>query len=247
MLAPESFVIPYVYAHLSPFSPAKWSTCCCSTAWFRPMLHTSGTPRLRIRGLQSPLAGPFSFDLDVGQCLTISGPSGAGKSLLLRMLCDLDPNTGEALLNGQPRAGMSAPAWREAVVYQPAEAAWWLPTAGEHFKPGQMERVRELLPQLNLSPALLENDIGRLSTGERQRMALIRSLACKPQVLLLDEPTAALDPAAVAATELLLQKELATGLSIVLVTHSESQARTLGHRNMIMRDRRLADDDGAAS
>lgn len=211
----------------------------------QPSLNPSGAPRLRIRNLQSPLAGPFSFDLEAGQCLTISGPSGAGKSLLLRMLCDLDPNTGEALLNGQPRTGMSAPAWRAAVVYQPAEAAWWLPTAGQHFKPEQTERVRELLPQLNLSPTLLESDISRLSTGERQRMALIRSLACKPQVLLLDEPTAALDPAAVAATEQLLQKELAAGLSILLVTHSESQAQTLGHRAMTMRDRRLT-DNGAA-
>jgi ABC-type iron transport system FetAB ATPase subunit len=197
--------------------------------------------RLQIRNLQSPLAGPFSFDLAAGECLTISGPSGAGKSLLLRMLCDLDPNTGEAVLNGVPRAGMGAPAWRARVVYQPAEAAWWLPTAGEHFKPGQMPRVQELLPQLNLSPSLLESEITRLSTGERQRMALIRSLACAPQVLLLDEPTAALDPAAVAATELLLKKELAAGLSIILVTHSEAQAHTLGHRNMTMRDRRLTE------
>jgi ABC-type iron transport system FetAB ATPase subunit len=196
-------------------------------------------PRLHIRELQSALAGPFSFDLEAGQCLTISGPSGAGKSLLLRMLCDLDPNTGEAKLNGVARAAMPAPAWRASVVYQPAEAAWWLPTAADHFKPGHMDRVRELLPQLNLSPALLDSEIGRLSTGERQRMALIRSLACRPQVLLLDEPTAALDPQSVAATELLLQRELAAGLSIILVTHSEAQAQNLGHRRMLMRDRRL--------
>ncbi|MBV6321314.1 ATP-binding cassette domain-containing protein [Duganella violaceipulchra] len=205
----------------------------------------AASPRLRIRNLQSPLAGPFSFDLAAGECLTISGASGAGKSLLLRMLCDLDPNTGEALLDGLPRSGMGAPAWRAGVVYQPAEAAWWLPTAGDHFKPAQMARVRELLPQLNLSPALLEADISRLSTGERQRMALVRSLACKPQVLLLDEPTAALDPVAVAATERLLQKELDAGLAIILVTHSEAQAQTLGHRSMTMCERRLT-ENGAA-
>jgi ABC-type multidrug transport system ATPase subunit len=204
-------------------------------------MNPPATPRLHIRELQSALAGPFSFDLAAGQCLTISGPSGAGKSLLLRMLCDLDPNTGEAQLNGVARAAMPAPAWRASVVYQPAEAAWWLPTAAGHFKPGQMDRVRELLPQLHLSPDLLDNEIGRLSTGERQRMALIRSLACRPQVLLLDEPTAALDPQSVAATERLLQKELAAGLSIILVTHSEAQAQTLGHRSMIMRDRRLTE------
>ena len=195
--------------------------------------------RLQVRNLQSPLAGPYTFELEAGQCLTISGPSGAGKSLLLRMLCDLDPNTGEAMLDGASRASMGAPLWRAKVVYQPAEPAWWMPTAVEHFRPGQMPRVEALLPQLKLSPALLNTEIGRLSTGERQRMALIRSLACEPRVLLLDEPTAALDPASVAATEKLLQNELAAGLSIILVTHSEAQAATLGQRHMLMRDRKL--------
>jgi len=204
-------------------------------------------PRLQVSQLQSPLAGPYSFELDAGQCITISGPSGSGKSLLLRMLCDLDPNTGDVLLDGVPRNSMSAPAWRSKVVYQPAEPAWWLPTAGAHFKPGQIPRMQQLLPQLNLSPALLEHEVSRLSTGERQRMALIRSLACEPKVLLLDEPTAALDPESVAATETLLHREVANGLSLILVTHSETQAHTLGHRHMTMRDRQLKWHDENAS
>ncbi|WP_343729054.1 ATP-binding cassette domain-containing protein [Duganella sp.] len=199
-------------------------------------------PRLQVRQLQSPLAGPYSFELAAGQCITVSGPSGSGKSLLLRMLCDLDPNTGEILLDGKSRASISPPAWRAQVVYQPAEPAWWLPTAGAHFKPGQIPRVHELLPQLNLSPTLLEQEVSRLSTGERQRMALIRSLACQPKVLLLDEPTAALDPEAVAATESLLHKEVRNGLSLVLVTHSTTQAQALGSRRMTMRDRQLRED-----
>jgi len=102
--------------------------------------------------------------------------------------------------------------------------------------------VQELLPQLHLSPALLDQEVSRLSTGERQRMALIRSLACQPKVLLLDEPTAALDPEAVAATEALLHKEVRNGLSLILVTHSATQAQTLGSRRMTMRDRQLSED-----
>lgn len=198
--------------------------------------------RLRVSQLQSPLAGPYSFELAAGQCLTVSGPSGSGKSLLLRMLCDLDPNSGEVRLDGVPRSSMSAPQWRAQVVYQPAEPAWWLPTAGAHFKPHQAQRVRELLPQLKLAPALLEHEVSRLSTGERQRMALIRSLACHPKVLLLDEPTAALDPEAVAATEALLQREVAAGMSLILVTHSAAQAQALGQRHMTMRERMLHED-----
>jgi ABC-type iron transport system FetAB ATPase subunit len=198
--------------------------------------------RLRVSQLQSPLAGPYSFELAAGQCLTISGPSGSGKSLLLRMLCDIDPNSGEILLDGGSRSGMSAPEWRAQVVYQPAEPAWWLPSAGAHFKPHQTQRVQELLPLLKLSPSLLEHEVSRLSTGERQRMALIRSLACNPKVLLLDEPTAALDPDAVNATEALLRREVDAGMSLILVTHSAVQAQALGHRHMTMRDRVLHED-----
>ncbi|MYM30570.1 ATP-binding cassette domain-containing protein [Duganella sp. CY15W] len=197
--------------------------------------------RLQVHHVQSPLAGPYTFELAAGACITISGPSGSGKSLLLRMLCDLDPNSGEVLLDGVSRANMAAPVWRSQVVYQPAEPAWWLPAADAHFKPGQMPRVRELLPQLNLSPSLLDQEIGRLSTGERQRMALIRSLACDPKVLLLDEPTAALDPESVAATETLLRNELLNGLSIILVTHSATQAQALGQRHMTMHNRVLSE------
>lgn len=195
--------------------------------------------RLRISKLQSSLAGPYTFELAAGQCLTISGPSGSGKSLLLRMLCDLDPNSGEVQLDDVARSSMSAPEWRAQVVYQPAEPAWWLPTAGAHFKPQQMPRVQELLPLLKLSTSLLDHEVSRLSTGERQRMALIRSLACNPKVLLLDEPTAALDPESVSATETLLHREVDAGMSLILVTHSAVQAQALGHRHMTMRDRIL--------
>lgn len=196
--------------------------------------------RLQIKDLRSTLAGPFSFELAAGECLAVLGPSGSGKSLLLRMICDLDPNTGDAYVDGASRAQMSAPEWRAKVVYQPAEAAWWEPTAAEHFPLPQLARVQELLPQLNLSPSLLDTEVSRLSTGERQRMALIRSLAREPRVLLLDEPTAALDEASIAATETLLQTELRRGLSIILVTHSEQQATRLCQRTLRMRERQLS-------
>ncbi len=196
-------------------------------------------PCLQVDALQSPLAGPFSLSLHAGECLAISGPSGSGKSLLLRMICELDPCSGTAALNGVARASMSAPAWRSKVLYQPAEAAWWAPTAAAHFKPQHMARVHALLAQLKLSPTLLDSEVQRLSTGERQRMALVRSLACGPQVLLLDEPTAALDPEATAAVEQLLRTELAAGLTLILVTHSDAQAQLLGHHRMRMQDRSL--------
>ena len=71
---------------------------------------------LVVRGLRRPGLEPVSFELADGECLALRGPSGAGKSLLLRALSDLDPNKGEASLDGQAREAMAAPQWRRAVA-----------------------------------------------------------------------------------------------------------------------------------
>lgn len=186
--------------------------------------------RLAVRGLRSRFGGPFDFVLHAGECVAIQGPSGAGKSVLLRMLADLDPHEGEAVLDGRAASGMPAPEWRARVVYQPAEPAWWEPTAGAHFADAEPGFVDGALRALGLAPALLDTDIDRLSTGERQRLALVRSLARRPAVLLLDEPTAALDPGAVAKAEALLRTALADGMTLVIVTHAFEQAQRLAQR-----------------
>jgi ABC-type iron transport system FetAB ATPase subunit len=194
------------------------------------MAGLSATVLLAARDLRSPFGGPFTFDVHAGECIAIQGPSGAGKSVLLRMLADLDPHDGDALLDGRPASSMSAPDWRAAVVYQAAEPAWWEATAGAHFAAADRDFVGATLAALGLSPALLDTEIERLSTGERQRLALVRSLARRPRVLLLDEPTAALDPDAVARVEALLRARLAAGMAILIVTHAGEQARRLAQR-----------------
>jgi ABC-type iron transport system FetAB ATPase subunit len=192
------------------------------------------TPRLTLRHLQSAHAGPISLTLAAGECLALVGASGAGKSVCLRMIADLDPNEGEILLDGVGRATWRAPDWRSMVVYQPAEPAWWDATAACHFPPAQRERAQALLPALKLKPAVWENDIARLSTGERQRLALVRSLAMMPKVLLLDEPAAALDPETTLALEAVLRARMDEGMAIILVTHSQEQAARMAHRQVRM-------------
>jgi ABC-type iron transport system FetAB ATPase subunit len=185
---------------------------------------------LSVRELRSRFGGPFTFDVRAGECIAIQGPSGAGKSVLLRMLADLDPHDGAALLDGRPAASMPAPAWRAAVVYQAAEPAWWEDTARAHFTGVDAGFVERALAALGLAASVLDTDIDRLSTGERQRLALVRSLARQPRVLLLDEPTAALDPASIARAEDLLRDFLAEGMAVLIVTHAAEQARRLAHR-----------------
>jgi ABC-type iron transport system FetAB ATPase subunit len=185
---------------------------------------------LSVRELRSRFGGPFTFDVRAGECIAIQGPSGAGKSVLLRMLADLDPHDGAALLDGRPAASMPAPAWRAAVVYQAAEPAWWEDTARAHFTGVDAGFVERTLTALGLAASVLDTAIDRLSTGERQRLALVRSLARRPRVLLLDEPTAALDPASIARAEDLLRDFLAEGMAVLIVTHAAEQARRLAHR-----------------
>jgi ABC-type iron transport system FetAB ATPase subunit len=194
---------------------------------------------LRIVNLHNRLVGPFDLELAAGECLAITGPSGSGKSLFLRMVADLDPGQGEVFLDGVERRTIPAPAWRRKVVYSAAEPGWWHERVADHFHDEAMDFARAMAPRLALAPSLLDGQVLQLSTGERQRMALIRSLALASPVLLLDEATGALDEDSTVLVENLLRERLAAGVAIAVVTHSAAQAARLGHRQLRMDNRRL--------
>jgi putative ABC transport system ATP-binding protein len=196
-------------------------------------------PRLALAGLRSALAGPFDLTLARGECVAISGPSGAGKSLLLRMIADLDPNQGEVALDGRARASFSAPDWRRHVTYCPAESGWWAPVVAAHLPPARRAAWAALAERLGLDPALLDGPVARLSTGERQRLALSRALVAAPAVLLADEPTGPLDPDSTARVEALLAERLAAGMALLLVTHDTAQATRLAARRLRLEAGRL--------
>ena len=123
------------------------------------------------------------------RCVGLTGPSGSGKSLFLRALADLDPYEGHMSLDGVAADAMPAHQWRRQVGLLPAESAWWFDTVGAHFD----HLPPDGLEQLGFGAEALAWQVSRLSSGERQRMALLRLLARIPRVLLLDEPTANLD------------------------------------------------------
>jgi ABC-type iron transport system FetAB ATPase subunit len=188
--------------------------------------------RLRTEHLRSALVGPFDLSVAAGECVGISGASGAGKSLFLRMVADLDPNEGTVWLDGHERGTFTGPRWRRQVVYVPAESGWWSEQVAAHFT--DVAAARALAPRLDLKPELFDGPVLRLSTGERQRLALIRALQLGSPVLLLDEPTSALDEAAQAKTEGLLRRRLAEGVALLLVSHDRAQAARLGRRQFVM-------------
>ncbi len=183
---------------------------------------------LEIENLHRPGLSPVSLRIDDGECLALMGPSGSGKSLILRAVADLDPNEGRVRANGDERAQTPAPLWRQKVGFLPAQSGWWGETVGDHIKKSDI--VLDLLHKLHLPDESLNWPVSRLSTGETQRLALIRLLAQSPKVLLLDEPTSALDETARQSVEAVLRARLSSGVSILMTTHDEKQAKRLCQR-----------------
>lgn len=195
--------------------------------------------RLAVRGLKSDLAGPFEMTLAAGACAAISGASGSGKSLFLRMVADLDPNQGEVRLDGTSRETFTAPEWRRRVPYVAAESGWWLDHAIDHFAPERRAAARMLAAALGLGDTQLEQPVQRLSTGEKQRLALVRAFVLEPGIILLDEPTGPLDPDSTARVEAHLKAMMARGAAVLIVTHDPRQADRLGAAHYRMADRRM--------
>lgn len=167
----------------------------------------------------------MDFTVGDGECLAITGPSGAGKSLLMRAIVDLDPNIGEVSTTQMIRSQTSAPEWRKHVAMLPSETGWWLDKVGDHFT-NPTDTVKHL-PLVGLPHDALNWEVTRLSSGERHRLGLLRCLEGQPKVLLLDEPTAALDQETTLQVEDLLRGLLAEGKTIILVTHDPGQPARL--------------------
>jgi NitT/TauT family transport system ATP-binding protein len=183
----------------------------------------------------------ISLELAAGEFLVLVGPSGCGKSTLLDLVAGLStPTSGQVLLGGQPITG---PGLDRGVVFQQyALFPWRTAQANVEFglevkglaRRQRAERAREVLALVGLS-AFADRYPHELSGGMKQRVAIARSLAYEPEVLLMDEPYAALD----AQTRETLQDELLsiwrrTGTTILFITHSIDEAVYLGRRVAVM-------------
>ena len=188
---------------------------------------SKAAPLLEIKQLRRLMVGPVTLSVDVGDCLCISGPSGSGKSLLLRSIADLDPHEGSAWLDGKPATDILPPAWRVQVGMLPPESAWWLPRVRDHFRNG----VEVALEHIGLQDAIMDQPVMRLSSGEKQRLALMRLLSNRPRVLLLDEPTANLDPENTQRVEsVIAEYRRAHKAAIIWVSHDMAQIERVANR-----------------
>lgn len=202
----------------------------------RPVINSSqvASALLRVERLKVGPLPPLSFEVANGECLSVEGPSGAGKTRLLRAIADLDPAPGHIFADGAERREVPGHRWRKLVRYSGAEPQWWTASVREGLPDDEAstQRIQRMMTGLGLAPALLDMPIAHLSTGERQRFALIRSLADEPGVLLLDEPTASLDAASAALVEELIRYQLLAGRAVVLVSHDRGLAARLAHQRL---------------
>lgn len=197
----------------------------------------TGVVMLEVSGLRMNGIGPLDLSLDAGECVALCGPSGAGKSRVLRAVADLDVHAGRVACEGIGADELAPSEWRRRVGLLVADSQWWRDRVGEHFA---TPPSREALAALDLPASVLDRPVAQLSSGERQRLALLRLLANRPRVLLLDEPTANLDPDNVIRVERLVADYVAReGAAVLWVSHDPGQRARIARRQLRLEGRHV--------
>ncbi|MEP2704081.1 MAG: ATP-binding cassette domain-containing protein [Roseibium sp.] len=194
-----------------------------------------------------PLLSHIDLTIRRGSRTVIMGPNGAGKSLLLRLLHGLiTPRAGKVLWQGRPlnRSDRQAQAMvfqRPVLLRRSVFANMKFALSVQGFRGlDRADQIKQALETAGLAH-LARRPARVLSGGEQQRLAVVRALACKPDLLFLDEPTASLDPASTAAIEKLVLEANANGVTIVLVTHDAGQARRIGEEIVFLQDGKIVE------
>ena len=174
---------------------------------------------LRLEDLQIANIEPISLTIAPGQCIGVSGESGSGKTRLLRAIADLDEHGGQVYEENIAQHQVKAHEWRRRVALLPAESQWWFDTVDQHFN-----TQAKYIEALGFDQDVIHWNVSRCSSGEKQRLSILRMLSNCPRVLLLDEPTANLDSRNIARVEELIGDYLSEHNAIAIwVGHDAAQ------------------------
>jgi ABC-2 type transport system ATP-binding protein len=217
----------------------------------------SGEPVIVASGLSKDFGGGrglFGLDLEVarGEVFGFLGPNGAGKSTTMRLLLDLiRPTAGSARILGLDTRKESVEI-RRRVGFLPGDLALYPKLTGRaqldylaQLRPGVDQRVRDSL--VDRFGADLDRSIRQLSTGNRQKLGLIQAFMHEPELLILDEPIAGLDPLVQQSFHALLGEVSAQGRTVFLSSHTLSEVERVTDRLAILREGRLVVVDSLAN
>ncbi|MDD2605205.1 MAG: ABC transporter ATP-binding protein [Desulfobacteraceae bacterium] len=202
-------------------------------------------------GRTAPVLEDLSFEVVAGRFVSVEGPSGSGKSTLLRLACRLEaPDAGVVRFAGQPVDAMPRGLLRRRVSYVQQTPALLADSVRANLRlafglrvnryleaPGD-GRLRQGLDEFLLEKISLDQPARELSVGQKQRLCLLRAMLLAPEVLLLDEPTAALDrDNARRVLEIVKGLNRHQGVTIVMVSHNPADARNATARVRLGGDR----------
>ena len=223
---------------------------------------THPPPAIRVQRIAKTYPGkppvralhPVHFQIDAGEMAVLLGPNGAGKTTLFKILATLlRPDAGEAWVAGLPLSDGRAVRARIGVITDPDRSFFWRLDGRENLRffaagygirgPAFERRLDELVESLGLAE-FIHRRVGSLSSGQRGRLALARALFHRPAVLLLDEPTRSLDPAAAGDFMHLLGAYVKeqTQASALLSTHRLGAAAPFARRVLLLHQGRLLAD-----
>ncbi len=221
-------------------------------------------PLLSCKGLgvdidTSKIVGDFCFEANAGEFIALCGPNGAGKSTLVRALANLIRYSGDVFIANRPASTLSRIERAKRISYLPQNGSiHWpmpvrdlvalgrLPFGHAYEKPGTQDEQAINAAMKACDIRHLESRAANtLSGGERARVLLARAIATQADVLLADEPLAALDPAYQLTAMQILKDYAASGHAVIAVTHDISLTMSYAHRFLAMKGGRLlAEGDG---
>ena len=194
-----------------------------------------------------------SFQVQAGECLSITGPSGSGKSALLRLLNRFDdPVQGEIRFRKKPLQAYDPLELRRRIALVLQNPVMFHGTVRENLlrRPGgeylSESALIQALADVGLDRSFLDRNAMELSGGEKQRLSFARSLLGGPEVLLLDEPTSALDSRSLQlVVDTITQLNRIKGLTLIVVTHQAELIHRLGGRVLFLDGGRIVREEGA--
>lgn len=213
--------------------------------------------KLREEADSVPLFSEVTAEIRESDMIALLGVSGQGKSTLLRILASLDNfDDGNIRLHNVSQREMDPRSWRMKVCYVAQQSVMLQGSIEQNLKtvsllhriPYEQKLVQYLLPRLGLDHLDMNKNAADLSGGEKQRVALLRSLLLRPNVLLLDEVTASLDRGSKQMVEQVLSEwHHQEGTTMIWVTHDLEQAREMSRTIWFMGEGTLLENSPTAA